>query len=260
MPAEIRTGTMSWAYDDWKGPFYPAGLSASKMLEVYATVFDTIEIDATFFGVPRLSTVSAWATQVPENFLFAAKVPKAITHERRLFRAEEAAADFGRLMRDHLGPKLGALLLQLPPDLTAADRETFDTFIDGITAPRAVPDLPWVVEFRAASWLETDVARFCAERGVAVATSERLDLGAPLRYVRLLGTENAFDRFDARQIERDDELDAWAKRLRVVDSGRVLVYIRNFFEGHSPDTIRALRRRLGLPDVVPPGRQQLSMF
>lgn len=264
MPSEIRTGTMGWSYEDWRGPFYPQGLPAAKMLATYARVFDTIEIDSTFYGTPRPATVAGWAAQVPPDFLFSAKVPRAVTHERRLVGAAEAARDFAAVLGDNLAARLGALLLQLPPDFTAEDRPTLETFVDGITPRRAAPNLPWVVEFRHASWAETDVGGALAARGIACATTERLDLGTPLAYVRLLGTENAVSRFDTPQIDRAADIALWADRIaaarEAAASARILVFVRNFFEGHAPATLLALRRRLGLSVPAPPGRQQMSLF
>jgi uncharacterized protein YecE (DUF72 family) len=122
-----------------------------------------------------------------------------------------------------------------------------------------------VVEFRHGSWAETDIAAALEARGVACATTDRLDVGAPLAYLRLLGTENAVTRFDAPQIDRSADVAAWAGRLAdAAGSGppdrRILVYVRNFFEGHAPATLFALRERLGLPVPTPPGKQQMSLF
>ena len=267
MPAaDVRIGTMGWSYEDWRGPFYPSGLPSNRMLETYAAVFPdgTVELDTTFYGVPRPTTVAGWASQVPPGFLFSANAPRAVTHERRLVGAAETALPFGALLRDNLGARLGALLLQLPPDFTREDRPTLDAFVDGITSPRGEPGLPWVVEFRHASWAQSDVVAGLAAAGIACATTERLDLGGPLAYVRLLGEENAMPHFDAPVIDRTDDIAHWAGRIAEARgndaAGPILVYIRNFFEGHAPATVLALRERLGLPVPTPPGKQQMSLF
>ena len=264
---EIRTGTMGWSYDDWRGPFYANGTPATKFLEEYAKVLSTIELDSTFYGVPRASTLDSWAAQTPDDFLFSAKAPRAVTHERRLFGAAESAEDFGSLLHDRLGAKLGSLLLQLPPDFVADERKTLDNFIDALTTNRrGKTPLPWVLEFRSASWIGTGIAESLAERGIACATTERVDLGGPLRYVRLLGIENSVARFDERQIDRADDLTAWATRLDTArrsapdNTSPLLVYVRNFYEGHAPGTIAVFRDKLGLPNVTPPGQQQMSLF
>lgn len=264
--ADVRTGTMGWSYEDWRGPFYPVGLAMSRALEEYAKVFDTVELDTTFYGTPRPSTLDGWAAQVPPGFLFSAKVPRAVTHERRLVGASEAALDFGNLLHEKLGAHLGALLLQLPPDFSPAERGALDAFTEGVTNSRQTRGLPWVVEFRHASWAETDAAAALAARGIACATTERLDVGAPLRYVRLLGEDNSLKRFDERIVDRAADLDAWAERIQKArtnaapDTPPLLVYARNFFEGHAPATLLDLRARLGLSVPAPPGKQQMRLF
>jgi len=257
---------MGWSYEDWRGPFYPAGLAMSRTLEEYAKVFDTVELDTTFYGTPRPSTLDGWASQVPPGFLFSAKVPRAVTHERRLLGATEAALDFAGLLHEKLGARLGALLLQLPPDFSPAERDALDVFADGVTDPRQTPNLPWVVEFRHASWVETNVVADLAARGISCATTERLDVGAPLRYVRLLGEDNSIKRFDERVVDRAADLAVWAGRIKAAlaeagpDAPPLLVYARNFFEGHAPATLLDLRARLGLSVPTPPGKQQMSLF
>ena len=256
----VHFGTMGWAYEDWRGPFYSRAVKQERMLEEFSQVFDSVEIDATFYGAPRKSTLLSWAAHVPDAFRFSAKVPRAITHERRLIGAAEAAIEFGLLMQGELGEKLGALLLQLPPEFAIGDRETLEAFFAEVLSPRrGGATVPYVVEFRNASWQDTDIVETLATLNVKVATTERLDLGGPLRYVRLLGTENSVARFDEKQFDRAPELDVWAEGLKTAD-GPVFVYARNFFEGHAPATLFALRSRLGLPNATPPGQQQMSLF
>lgn len=260
----LYTGTMGWAYEDWRGVFYESGLATARMLEQYAAIFPTIELDSTFYGAPRASTLDGWVSVTPPAFLFSAKVPRAITHERRLRGASEAALDFGMLLQEHLGNKLGALLLQLPPDLTTDESDVLRTFLNEITTTRRVSGLPWVVEFRHDSWLATDILEMLTEQGILAATTERLDLGGPLHYVRLLGVENSVARFDARQFDRTEELQTWAARLtearRSPPPSPLFMYVRNFYEGHAPETLFTLHRLLGLPVPTPPGKQQMSLF
>ncbi len=266
---DVRIGTMGWSYEDWRGSFYEANLPASKMLEQYARTFSTVELDTTFYGVPRPTTLTGWKNAAPPRFLFSAKAPRAVTHERRLVGASESARDFGDLLQEQLGKTLGALLIQLPPDFTADERPALETFVQGIALPSArkqTNPLPWVVEFRHGSWAQTDVGAFLEAHNVSVATTERLDLGGPLRYLRLLGTENSVARFDAKQFDKSDAIASWAERIQSArqtaapDTPPLLVYVRNFFEGHAPATIAALRAKLGLPEITPPGQQQMALF
>jgi uncharacterized protein YecE (DUF72 family) len=234
------------------------------MLEQYATVFEAVELDTTFYGAPRVSTLKGWRSAVPDGFLFSAKTPKAITHDRRLRDAAEAGLDFGTLLQKELGTALGALLLQLPPDFTPEERPVLEAFLETVTSPRYSSGLPWVVEFRDAGWQNTDIVTVLAQWGVGVATTERVTLEAPLRYLRLLGVENSVARFDTKQFDRSEDLDTWAERIRAAQNATIpdpiLVFARNFFEGHAPETLRELRRRLGLTNVTPPGQKQMSLF
>ncbi len=263
--APVYTGTMSWVYDDWRSVFYEAGLPQAKMLEQLATMFDTVEVDATFYGFPRPTTLAAWKAQTPDGFRFSFKVPRAVTHERRLLGGTvDVAADFGKLIAAEMRERCGALLLQMPPDFTATEFDTLTAFADGLSSPRSgVADLPWVVELRHASWQDTGIADYLAARQIAVATTERTDCGGPLRYVRLLGTENSVARFDERQFDRSAEIATWAERIdaaRRTSPVPIYVYVRNFFEGHAPATIAARRTCLDLPNATPPGQKQLSLF
>ena len=265
MGAEIRLGTMGWSYPDWRGPFYDADVPATRYLDQYARVFSTIEIDSTFYGTPRPSTVVGWAAHVSPGFRFSAKLPRDITHGRRLVGGAEAAVEFASVLSAGMGAKLGAILVQLPPDFGPGEYGVFRKFIEAITGRENSGRFPWVVEFRNIGFRDTDALTFLVEHGVACATSERLDMGGPLRYVRLLGTENAFSRFDERQIERTEELAAWAERLKMArdeadSSTTISVHARNFYEGHAPATLRDLGERLGIAVPEPPGRQQMSLF
>ena len=253
----VRTGTMGWSYDDWKGPFYALDTHRDRLLWVYAQIFDTVEVDATFYAAPRPSVLAGWAAQTPPGFRFTAKLPRSLTHDRGLIGAAEDALEFARLLTENLDSRLGAILIQLPPEFTRAEKRPLATFVKEVGRR----GIPWVIEFRHTSWLGSGIVERLADFEIAVATTERLDLGGPLRYVRLLGAENSVERFQERAFDRSAELDIWADRLRAAASEPdVFVLVRNYFEGHAPATLEALRARLDLPTPTPPGRQQMSLF
>ena len=109
-------------------------------------------------------------------------------------------------------------------------------------------------------WQQTEIATQLAERGIALATTDRVAVpGAPLSYLRLLGEENSVARFDQRVILRDNELDHWAEQLKNA-TGTVYIHVRNYYEGHAPATLLELQKRLGLTLPTPPGQQQMSLF
>src|SRR5277367_487879 len=109
--AELRTGTSAFTAQGWDGTFYPKGIAARDYLSYYATQFDAVELDNTFYRTPAVSTVKGWYAKTPPGFLFAAKVPQVITHEKALVDCDEDFRVFLRTM-DCLGEKLGPLLLQ----------------------------------------------------------------------------------------------------------------------------------------------------
>jgi uncharacterized protein YecE (DUF72 family) len=249
---------MGWSYPDWRGPFYALGTPDARLLAEYATVFDAIELDTTFYASPKETTLAQWDRQTPMGFKFSAKAPRLITHDLRLIGPEAVreARDFGRLLQAGLGEKLGRLILQLPPDLGPGEARNLLAFADGLAGDA----LPWTIELRESGWQQTQIAAQLAERKIDLATTDRVAVpGAPLTYLRLLGEENSVARFDQRVLLRDAELDDWAEKLRAA-SGTVFVHVRNYYEGHAPATLFALRKRLGLANPTPPGQQQMSLF
>ncbi|MEP6704036.1 MAG: DUF72 domain-containing protein, partial [Acidobacteriota bacterium] len=152
---KFHIGCQSWQYEDWVSKaggepvFYPRGTRPADMLSHYSQVFDTIEVDSTAYGTPAISTLEAWATETPEHFLFSLKVPRAVTHEFSLGPQSFSLMDEFTNAARNLGPKLGAILIQLPA--------TFESTKDnGIALRSFVSRLPddtkFAVEFRHPGW------------------------------------------------------------------------------------------------------------
>ncbi len=253
---ELRLGTQGWNYPDWVGSFYPLGTRAQEFLALYASVFDTVEIDSTFYGAPRPTTVQAWAESTPPGFQFAAKLPQRITHELALRDAQAELAAFLSVM-DRLGDRLGPLLIQLPPQLHR-DEQTWQDL-------RAfLAELPsgyqWAVEFRHRSWLADEVLELLHERGVAftaidlVSMPRRVEATAPFAYVRWLGDRRRIERYDRIQLDRDQETAEWAAALHNLahQVGRIYGYYNNHYAGHSPASVNQLRQRLDLAPLPLP--------
>jgi uncharacterized protein YecE (DUF72 family) len=113
MAGKIRVGTSSFTAAGRQGTFYPPGLKGADYLNHYATEFDTVEVDSTWYGIPTERSIQNWAAQTPDNFVFSAKVPQIVTHERCLQGCDEEMAEFLKVM-ERLGPKLGVLVFQFP--------------------------------------------------------------------------------------------------------------------------------------------------
>lgn len=240
-------GTCGWSYDDWEGQFYPPGTSQKDRLCRYAERFRTVEIDSTFYAIPRRSTVQGWRQRSPEGFIFSAKFPRLITHEARLVDCGEVAQAFVEVMSE-LGERLGVLLLQLPPSMTVRSLPDLERLLDGL------PDgYSYAVEVRHRSWLIEPFAKLLKRWNVAVVLTDGDHLRTFWRvtsrvvYIRWLGRWNAFDTYDRVQRDVDDQLDWWIPRMQhfLEHDGTILGYVNNNYAGYSPAVVEVLRQRLG---------------
>ena len=146
---DIRIGTSGWHYDHWKERFYPAGLAKSKWLEHYAMYFNTVEINNTFYQLPKKGTFDRWREQGSEGFVFTVKANRFITHIKKLTGVEEGVEHFITKVR-LLGEKLGSVLYQLPPNLHV-DVERLRAFLELLPS-----DIRAVFEFRHGTWYMCD--------------------------------------------------------------------------------------------------------
>src|SRR5205085_5337630 len=161
MQKRIYLGTQGWNYEGWIGPFYPPGSKAKEMLSLYAEVFDTVEVDSTFYAIPAENSVKGWAARTPTDFKFSLKLPSEITHKNRLRESEGLLEQFIDRV-SLLGPKLGCVLIQLPPDFSPNEQAAFGNFMD------LLPSQPrFAVEFRDATWLNLETVKILARKNVA---------------------------------------------------------------------------------------------
>jgi len=232
----IWVGTSGYNYPEWKGSFYPSTLPASKMLPYYAEHFPTVEINYTFYRAPNEKILDGWSKATPERFKLTLKAPRRITHDARL-------RDCGARVRQFLetastlGPKLGALLFQLPPNLKK-DVALFDAFLDSFP-PKACA----AFEFRHQSWFDDEIYERLRARNLAlcVADSERLStpvtITADYAYFRLRD-----EGYTPADIAR------WAETIR--DRTRTcreaFVYFKHEESGKGPEFGRLLMKHLDL--------------
>jgi uncharacterized protein YecE (DUF72 family) len=236
--SQVRIGTSGWTYDDWKGVFYPPGLSPRRWLEHYAQEFDTVEVNATFYRLLPESTFAGWDSRVPEGFLFALKASRPITHLKKLADAEEELSRF--LARaELLSHRLGPLLFQLPPQwpVDAARLEAFLSLLP--TRFRCA------FEFRDPSWLTEPVYAALRKRGAAlvrVSAPHFPDadvVTADFSYLRMHGDQRTHaSKYSA------PTLTLWARAIAGwAAAGRdVFVYFNNDLHGYAVEDARALRR------------------
>jgi uncharacterized protein YecE (DUF72 family) len=232
----IWVGTSGYNYPEWKGSFYPPTLPASKMLPYYAERFPTVEINYTFYRAPNEKILDGWNKATPDRFKLTLKAPKRITHDARLRDCADRVRQFLETAAT-LGPKLGALLFQLPPNLKK-DLALFDTFLDAFP-----PRVCAAFEFRHVSWLDEDVYSRLRARNLVlcVADSERLStpvtITADYAYFRLRD-----EGYTPADIER------WAGTIqdRAKACKDVFVYFKHEESGKGPEFARLLMDCLGL--------------
>ncbi len=236
----IHIGTSGWNYQHWRDVFYPRGLPSRVWLEHYASEFETVEVNATFYRLLPASTFEGWRARTPEGFLFAIKAPRTITHRKRLADCEEELAAFlarARLLGDRLGP----LLFQLPPNW-GCDPERLSAFLRHLSGgPRCA------FEFRSESWHCEAVYCLLREADAAlvrVSAPRFPDADvrtADFQYVRMHGKPRLYvSKYSDAELARwAGEITAWAGAGQ-----EVFVYFNNDAHGHAVEDARQLRRLL----------------
>jgi len=232
----IWIGTSGYNYPEWKGSFYPEKLPSAKMLPYYAERFPTVEINYTFYRAPNEKILDGWSRATPERFKLTLKAPKRITHDRRL-------RDCGDLVRQFLetaatlGPKLGAVLFQLPPNLKK-DLALLDAFLD--TFP---PRVCAAFEFRHASWLDEETYERLRARNLALCLADSERLSTPV----VVTADYGYFRLRDEGYTPDD-IARWGDVVRERASAwrEVFVYFKHEEEGKGPEFARLLMQRLGL--------------
>jgi uncharacterized protein YecE (DUF72 family) len=220
----IHVGTSGYNYPEWKGSFYPPDLPAAKMLPYYAERFSTVEINYTFYRMPTAKLVTGWAAQVPDQFRFTLKAPRRITHDRKLRDVADPLRAFCDAAAE-LGPRLGALLFQLPPTFKK-DLAVFDHFLE--TLP---PRVCGAFEFRHDSWLDDEVYARLRARNLALCVADSETRSTPVittadyAYLRL--RDEGYD---------EDAIARWADTVRGLepDCRDVFVYFKHEEEGKGP--------------------------
>ena len=237
----IRIGCSGWNYKHWRERFYPPKLPQKRWFEHYSDVFDTVEINNSFYRLPSADTFAKWRDQAPPGFCYAVKANRFLTQAKKLLDCEEPLERMMGAVR-HLGDRLGPILYQLPPRLKL-NLERLETFL------QLVPkDVTNVFEFREKSWYVPDTlelldrygASFCVH-DMPGSTSERLAAG-PIAYVRFHGGEGKYwGRYS------DEGLLSWTDWIvEQVRGGRdVWCYFNNDIDAHAIHDALTLRSMVG---------------
>ena len=231
----VLAGTSGFSYKEWKGSFYPEDLPAEDMLAYYSARLPAVEINNTFYRMPKPSMLEGWAAQVPAEFRFILKASQRITHRKRLKEAGDEVAYFFQTAAT-LGERLGPTLFQLPPNLKK-DLPRLESFLTVLPEGARV-----AFEFRHASWFEEDVFSVLRTHGSALCVAEDEELAtpvvatAPWGYLRL------------RRQDYDDAVVAgWAEKVRAQPWSEAYVFFKHEDAGSGPKLAAEFLRRIATP-------------
>lgn len=240
-PRPVRVGCSGWNYDSWRGRLYPEGLGKARWLRSYSEVFDTVEVNSTFYRLASRDAVARWVEDTPDDFVFAAKASRYLTHVRRLRDVEEGIRRYYERIEPLVrSSKLGPVVWQLPPNFQRDD-DALASILELLPGGRHC------FEFRHESWFSSEVYSALRSHGAALVIADHpkwpfqaRELTTDWTLVRMhhghRGRRGNYSR---------TEIDEWARRIANWRSrADVLVYFNNDWEGFAVENAKALRRRL----------------
>jgi len=253
--SEIILGTCGWSYVEWEGILYP---QRQAKLKQYSSIFQTAEIDSTFYALPELGTVLGWAKHTPPSFMFSAKLPQTITHKKALDIARGIEADLNQFL-EAMKPlreagKLACVLVQLPPFLRF-NSQRLETFLS------LLPERPnFAFEFRHSSWLREETFKLLEKHRVAYTIVDEpllppeVHVTSSLAYMRWHG-RGAKPWFNYKYSE--EQLQEWVPKVREAagKARKILGYFNNHFHGYAPENCLQIMQMLGI--VTPHGNAAL---
>jgi uncharacterized protein YecE (DUF72 family) len=275
----VYLGTSAFTANGWAGAFYPKGTKSANYISYYASRFDTVEVDSTFYRCPTVSTVESWARKTPADFIFSVKVPRSITHEKVLIDCD---ADFKQFIEtmSFLSTKLGPIVFQFP----FFNQSVFTSDVQFVSRLKAFfKQLPagykFAVEIRNKHWLKPKLIDLLRQYNVALVLQdqswmpgpdklfEKFDpLTADFTYIRLLGDRKGIEKittvWNETIVDRTAELTTWVDVCQKIQKRGVTIYVyaNNHYSGFAPATVE-LFRKIGAEKglQIPPREVQITM-
>lgn len=256
---KIQVGCQGWNYADWttkaggESIFYPRGTKSTEMLEIYSKIFETVEVDSTFYAIPATSTVEGWYQKTGDDFTFSLKLPQEITHDLNLRKNSYVILEEFCERSRELKEKLAVVLIQLPPQLEAnkENAQNLRNFLEQL--PK---DIRFAIEFRNRDWmvnwtyeeLEKNNVALCLVEGSWIPREMMFEtIGkskVDFSYVRWMG-ERDLESFDKVVRLQTSNLEMWKDELEKLKDKNVFAYFSNFYEGHAPASANKLMKFFG---------------
>lgn len=274
-PPNLHVGTSSWSSSDWCGSFYPDSVDPGDMIRVYSDKLRTVEVDSTWYGTPSRKTVESWKAKTPEGFLFSAKVPRVISHDKYLEGCEAELDQFVSVMSG-LGSRLGPMILQFPYVAKGKDPQEYRTGEDFVRRLRRfLPLLPagfqWGIEIRNPLWVQPPLLDLLRSRSISLVFIDYYTMDplpklaarnevftSSFVYVRFLGNRKEMDAavkqaqvagvrkrpFESILLDRTRQMRAWIPPLKAVlaKAFQVYVYFNNHYAGYAPGSVELFDR------------------
>jgi len=244
---KIHIGTSGWSYKHWAGIFYPADVKPARWLEFYAERFHCVELNTSFYHLPRKSTVKGWYNRTTPDFIFCPKLSRYITHQQKLLNSEEALGRFFDVFTD-LKPRMGPVLIQLPPGLRYDEKRVSDFFGQ---LCKNYPGYRFAVEVRHASWLTEPFFRTLEESKIAFVIA---DSGKRFPYYEAVTTDFVYLRLHGHETlyasdYPRDSLHEYAGKIEswLDHEKEVWVFFNNDFHGYAVSNALTLS---GMLDVT----------
>ena len=247
--SNLHVGTMGWSYNFWKGSFYPETLASKEFLAYYAKQFTTVEVDSTFYRIPRTQSVLDWKEQTPEGFLFSLKFPQVITHVKMLENCQEETSVFLERV-GLLKEKLGALLLQFPYTFGGEHVQLLRDFLENLPKNHR-----YVVEVRNRKLLNDSLYTLLRDHNVVLAWVDSPfmplidEVTADFVYVRWEGDRRRVKGTLGRiEVNRAEKIKQWADRLKpfLEQETEVFGYFSKYYSGYSPSDAQEFLKLLKL--------------
>ncbi len=263
-----KIGTVGFGYKQWLGTFYPEKMPSRQFLPHFAQFFDSAEIDSTFYGTPRATSVNKWTANTPPTFTFCPKTPRAITHDTPIAAAAPAMLEFIASLRQ-MGPRLGAILVQYPAAVHAHQLTDLDAFLSHLPTTTR-----YAIEFRHPSWESAEVdavlrshnvSRVAADYGTSNEHKMRpfyVSPTADFLYMRFIGWHGAFNTKNEVKLDQTTRLQRWLTQLQphLPNLKTIYAYFNNDYSGYSIATANQLKSMLNLPHSHPKLLVQQSLF
>lgn len=258
-------GTVGFGYKDWDTSFYPSKTPSREYLKHYSLAYNSVEIDTSFYGCPRLEQIKNWAKKVPDGFKFCFKTPRLITHDRHLLSSNKEMDEFLQTIST-MEEKLGPVLIQLPPGFSSNEYKNLISFISHL--PKE--DFKFAIELRNFSWfqLKHKTIEILAKHNICWVSADYLDLPKEINqtsdflYLRWIGKHNRYEVKTHERVDVSPQLAKWLEKIQPYTKqvNSIYGYFNNDYAGHSPATCNKFKKLIGLETKTLAKAEQVSLF